>query len=222
MIKNRTKGYVILGLLFALLSTIAFIVPTIKTATFWVAYVFTVVAFLAQIVTWKISFKNGAPLKSKFLGVPIVYIGILYLVVQILALFIFMLVPALPTSSSIITCTIIAAISCICMVAADTGKAEIQKVEDAVRKKVFYIQALQADVELLADDEKNVDVRTNLTQLAEKIRYSDPMSNERLKDLEDKISTMVSELKTSPDKITIVNEISKLLDERNKKCKIMK
>lgn len=222
MIKNRTKGYVILGLLFALLSTIAFIIPTIKTATFWVAYVFTVVAFLAQIVTWEISFKNGAPLKSKFLGVPIVYIGILYLVVQILALFIFMLVPALPTSSSIITCTIIAAISCICMVAADIGKAEIQKVEDAVRKKVFYIQALQADVELLADDEKNVDVRTNLTQLAEKIRYSDPMSNEQLKDLEDKISTMVSELKTSPDKITLVNEISKLLDERNKKCKIMK
>ena len=48
MKKNSTKGYVILGILFALVSIIAFAVPTAKTATFWIAYVFTAAAFAAQ------------------------------------------------------------------------------------------------------------------------------------------------------------------------------
>lgn len=50
MKKNSTKGYVILGILFALISIIAFAVPTVKTATFWIAYVFTAAAFAAQII----------------------------------------------------------------------------------------------------------------------------------------------------------------------------
>ena len=53
MKKNSTKGYVILGILFALISIIAFAVPTSKTATFWIAYVFTAAAFAAQIGIWK-------------------------------------------------------------------------------------------------------------------------------------------------------------------------
>ena len=53
MKKNSTKGYVILGIIFALISIIAFVVPTMKTATFWIAYVFTTIAIVAQIVIWK-------------------------------------------------------------------------------------------------------------------------------------------------------------------------
>ena len=53
MKKNSTKGYVILGILFALISIIAFAVPTVKTAAFWITYVFTAAAFAVQIVIWK-------------------------------------------------------------------------------------------------------------------------------------------------------------------------
>lgn len=73
MKKNSTKGYVILGILFALVSIIAFAVPTAKTATFWVAYVFTAAAFAAQIIIWRTALGKEA-LKSKFLGFPIVHI----------------------------------------------------------------------------------------------------------------------------------------------------
>ena len=89
-------------------------------------------------------------------------------------------------------------------------------------KKVFYIRELQADIELLADSETNADVKTALTQLAEKIRFSDPMSNEQLTDLENKISTKIAVLKTAASKLEIITELNSLLDERNKKCKILK
>lgn len=221
MKKNSTKGYVILGILFALISIIAFAVPTVKTATFWIAYVFTAAAFAAQIIIWRTALGKET-LKSKFLGFPVVHIGIVYTVIQVIAFAVFMFVPTLPTWSAIVVCSVIAGISAVCMISADAGRNEIERVEAKVQKKVFYIRELQADIELLADNETNADVKKALTQLAEKIRFSDPMSNEQLADLEDKISTKIEELKTTSSQLEIITELNSLLDERNKKYKILK
>lgn len=222
MKKNSTKGYVILGILFALISIIAFAVPTSKTATFWIAYVFTAAAFAAQIGIWKTALGKEETLKSKFLGFPIVHIGIVYAVIQVIAFAVFMFVPTLPAWSVIVVCSIIAGVSAVCMISDNVGRNEIERVEAKVQKKVFYIRELQADIELLADNESDATVKTALTQLAEKIRFSDPMSNEQLADLENKISTKVAELKTASSKLVIITELNSLLAERNKKCKILK
>ena len=222
MKKNSTKGYVILGILFALISIIAFAVPTSKTATFWIAYVFTAAAFAAQIGIWKTALGKEGTLKSKFLGFPVVHIGIVYAIIQTVAFAVFLFVPTLPVWSAIVVCSVIAGISAVCMISADAGRDEIERVEAKVQKKVFYIRELQADIELLADNETNADVKTALTQLAEKIRFSDPMSNEQLADLEDKISTKIEELKTTSSQLEIITDLNSLLDERNKKCKILK
>lgn len=221
MKKNSTKGYVILGILFALVSIISFAVPTAKTATFWVAYAFTAAAFAAQIIIWRTALGKEA-LKSKFLGFPIVHIGIVYAIIQVIAFAVFLFAPTLPTWSAIVVCSIIAGISAVCMISAEAGRNEIERVEAKVQKKVFYIRELQADVELLADNETDTASKTALSQLADKIRFSDPMSNEQLADLENKISTKVAELKTSANMMGIITELNSLLDERNKKCKILK
>lgn len=222
MKKNSTKGYVILGILFALVSIIAFVVPTAKTTTFWIAYVFTAAAFAAQIGIWKTALGKEETLKSKFLGFPIVHIGIVYAVIQVIAFAVFMFVPTLPAWSAIVVCSIIAGVSAVCMISADAGRNEIERVEAKVQKKVFYIRELQADIELLTDNESDATVKAALAQLAERIRYSDPMSSEQLADLENKISSKVAELKTTSNKLEIITELNSLFDERNKKCKILK
>ena len=222
MKKNSTKGYVILGILFALVSIIAFAVPTAKTATFWIAYVFTAAAFAAQIGIWKTALGKAETLKSKLLGFPVVHIGIVYAVIQVIAFAVFMFVPTLPAWSAIVVCSVIAGISAVCMISADAGRDEIERVEAKVQKKVFYIRELQVGIELLADNESDAAVKTALAQLAERIRYSDPMSSEQLADLENKISSKVAELKTTSNKLEIITELNSLLDERNKKCKILK
>lgn len=222
MKKNSTKGYVILGILFALISIIAFAVPTVKTTTFWITYVFTAAAFAAQIGVWRTALGKAETLKSKFLGFPVVHIGIVYAILQVIAFVVFMFVPTLPAWSAIVVCSVIAGISAVCMIPSEAGRNEIERVEAKVQKNVFYIRELQADVELLAENESDTSVKTALTQLAEKIRFSDPMSNEQLADLENKISTKVAELKTVSNKVEIITELNSLLDERNKKCKILK
>lgn len=221
MKKDSVKGYVLIGIIFILITVVSLAIPTSKNAAFWIAYIFTVVALAAQIVLWKRAFGHKE-LKSKFLGFPIVHIGIVYLVVQIAVLFIFVFAEKLPTWSALVICTAIAAIAAIFMIAADVGRTEIERVEQKIKGKVFYIKNLQVDMEILAGAEKDAKTKKALEQLAEKIRFSDPMSNEQLAVLEDKISLAVENLKSSDDKMKIIEDLNLLLDERNRKCKILK
>lgn len=222
MKKNSTKGYVILGILFVLVSIIAFAVPTMKTATFWIAYAFTAVAFATQIVIWNKALGKEANLKSKFLGFPVVYIGIVYAIIQTCAFAVFLFVPTFPVWSAIVVCSVITGVSAVCMISADAGRKEIERVEAKVQKKIFFIRELQADIELLSNAEKDADIKKALMQLAGKIRFSDPVCNEELADLENKISTKIADLKTAANKLEIIKELNLLLDERNKKCRILK
>ena len=222
MKNNNIKGYAILSIFFVLISVIAFAVPTVKTNTFWIAYVFTAAAFVVQIVIWKLAFGKEDTLKSKFLAIPVVYIGSVYLLIQVIAFAVFKFIPTLPAWVAVVVCALIVGVSVVCMITAGVGREEIERVETRVQKKVYYVKELQVDVELLADGETDDAVKKALTQLAEKIRFSDPMSSEQLAELENRISDKVIELKTTADRMPIIKELNSLLDERNKKCILLK
>ena len=81
---------------------------------------------------------------------------------------------------------------------------------------------MQTEVELLANAEKDATAKAALARLAEKLRFSDPMSDERLADLENRIGARIAELSTAADKTTVIEELNSLLEERNRKCKILK
>lgn len=222
MKKNKGMAYAVLAIAFVLLNVIAFEVPTAKTETFWVAYVFTAVAFALQIGIWNFAFKGTDTLKSKFLGISLISVGITYLIVQIIAFAVFMALPLTASWIAIVVCALILGISVICLIGTETGRDEINRVEEKVEKKVFYIKSLQVDVEMLASAEQDADTKMALTKLAEKIRFSDPMSDEALVDLEAKITAKVEELKTAENKAEIITVIDSLLTERIKKCRMLK
>lgn len=217
MKKNKGMAYAVLGIAFVLLNVIAFAIPAAKTATFWIAYVFTAVAFASQIAIWKFAFKGTDALKSKFLGIPLISVGLAYLIIQVVAFAVFMAFPLLASWIAIVVCALILGISAICLIGTETGREEINRVAEKVEKKIFYIKALQADVEMLASAETNADTKAALTKLAEKIRFSDPMSNEALVELEAEIADKVKELKTVENKAAIITVLDSLLTERNKK-----
>lgn len=219
--KNKNLVYAVLGILFVLISVIVFAIPTESTATFWIAYIFTVIAFVVQIAIWKQAFGKEDTLKSKFLGFPVVHIGIVYLIIHVVALAVFTAVPTLPAWSAIVACAVILGVSAVCMIVGEVGRNEIERVETKVQRKVSFIKELQSDVELLADIETDTDTKTALQQLAEKIRFSDPMSNDALAEIEKVITDKVSELKTASSKMAVIKEIISLLADRNKKAKIL-
>lgn len=222
MKKNKGMAYAVLGIAFALFNVIAFAIPTVKTSTFWVAYVFTSVAFISQIAIWKFAFKGADTLKSKFLGIPLISVGITYLIVQIIAFVVFVALPLTASWIAIVVCALILGISAIYLIGTETGREEINRVEEKVEKKVFFIKSLQVDIEMLANSETDIDTKAALTRLAEKIRFSDPMSSDALADLEAEIIEKVKELKTADNKSEIITVLDSLITERNKKAKILK
>lgn len=222
MKKNSKLGYASLGIVFVLFNVIAFVVPTAKTGTFWVAYAFSVVAFVSQIGIWKIALGKEDTLKSKFLGFPVVHIGVVYLIIQIIVFAVFMTVPNLPVWTAIVVCALVLGISVICMISAEAGRDEIERVEARVKQKIFYIKALQVDVELLANNESDSAVKVELQKLAERVRFSDPMSCPEVEAIESEIANKIKVLKSTTNKSMIISEIDALLTERNSKIKILK
>ena len=222
MKKNKGMAYAALAIAFVLFNVIAFAVPTAKTATFWIAYVFTAVAFASQVAIWKFAFKGADTLKTKFLGIPLISVGITYLIVQVIAFAVFMALPLTARWIAIVVCALILGIFAISLIGTETGREEINRVEEKVEKKVFYIKSLQVDIEMLVSAETDSDTKAALAKLAEKIRFSDPMSNTALFDLEEKITDKVRELKAAAEKPAIITELNSLIDERNKKVKLLK
>ena len=222
MKKNSLMSYLALGIVFVLFNVIAFVIPTEKTATFWTAYAFSVVAFAVQIPLWKIAFGKKDTLKSKFLGIPVIHVGLTYLIIQLIAFAVFMIVPTLPVWAAVVVCAVILAISALCVIAGQAGANEINRVEEKIKVKRAFIQFLQTDIEMLAETETDAETKAALKKLAEKVRFSDPMSHEMLGELESRISAKVEEMKTATDKKTLIEEIATSLTERNKKCKILK
>ena len=222
MKKNSAKGYIILGIVFALISVIVFVVPVQKTVPFWITYLFTIIAFLMQIIIWKKAFHQDETLKSKFLGLSAVHIGLVYLIFQIVILAVFTAVSTLPLWIAIVINVFVAAIFMVSTISSNVAHDEIVKVEDKVDKKVAYIKELQSEIELIAYKETEPKIKDALVKLTENIRYSDPMSCDDLVSIEERMSDKVKELKISEDKEHVIEEIILLLEERNNKCKIRK
>ena len=222
MKKSFTLYSIAWAICFAVFNVISFAIPTEKTATFWTAYAFSVVAFAVQIPLWKIALDKKDTLKSKFLGIPVIHVGLTYLIIQLIAFAIFMLFPTLPVWVAVVVCAVILAVSMLCVIAGQAGANEINRVEEKIKVKRAFIQFLQTDIEMLAETETDSETKIALKKLAEKVRFSDPMSHEMLGELDSRISAKVDVLKTTADKKALIDEIDLLLVERNKKCKILK
>ena len=93
------------------------------------------------------------------------------------------------------------------MIAGQAGVNEINRVEEKIKVKRAFIQFLQTDIEMLIETETDLETKAALKKLAEKVRFSDPMSHEMLGELESRISAKVDEMKTASDKKTFVAEI---------------
>lgn len=214
--------YATLAIVFMLFNVTAYAITAEKSSAFYIAYVFTLIAFIVQLFVWKIGIRNAKRVKSMFLGFPIIYVGVIYLFAQIVVCFLFMVIHDLTNSIAIIVCSLIFGISLVCMIASEIGREEIERVEVNVGRKVMFIKTVQDEIKSIANSEKETEIKKSLYKLAEKIRYSDPMSDDAIAEIEERIIDKVAELKSSSDKIAVIDEIATLNAERNRKCKTLK
>lgn len=227
MKKNGFSAIIVLFVLTAIYNTAMFVSPLTHNDKFWWAYGATMLAFVYQLVSALVAFGKAQTLKSKLFGVSVFRVGYIYLVLQLIAGFAFILAPV-KVWVSIIVYAVLFGFAVINMIAADTGRKIVQNVENKTKAKVAYIKTIQSDLEALTVKTDNAELRADIKRLADAVKYSDPMSHESLSDLEKEIKEQVEELcdsvviKDDGTAKSLISEIEKLIVERNQKVKILK
>lgn len=229
MNKNKTRGYVTLLILAVVLSVISFAIPFAKNLTFWMAYVFGMVAIAFQLYVFKISFSENGDAKSKFYGFPIAQIGVVYLLGQLVISLIEMILASfLPGFVAIVINIIILAVALIGCIAADAMRDEIVEQDIKLKTNVKNMRELQSISFAVASQCTNIELKKELEKLAEEFKYSDIVSSDSTETIENELKRQLEELQCAV--IEEDNGAAKILcektfarlNERNRLCALNK
>ena len=225
MKKDTIRWIIGLGVLLVLYILIAVLVPFVHTATFWVSFVFTLIAFVVVAASMYIAFVKNPDAKSRFYGFPIARIGAIYGLVQLIAGMIFMALAALvPAWIAVLVYAIALGAAVIGLISAEAVVEEIRVQDVKLKKDVSLMRSLQSKVNQIAAQSEDAAIKA----LADEFRYSDPVSNDAIADAEADLSVVVEELQAAyvdGDKDALAQlcrKASILLAERNRLCKLNK
>lgn len=199
-------------------------------ASFWISYVFMLLAF-AVVAACGYFFKRKDPqAKDWFLGYPLFRHRTAYIISEAIASVVFIALDYVdcPWWIAFSVQFILLVAHLIVIISSFMAKEAVEEVQVKVKAKTSKIKLLQIDAEMVAESTNNTEVKENFIKLAEQIRYSDPMSNDALSDLEEQIAYTITQAKTSVSMndsetaLSLCRKATLLLTERNKKCKVLK
>lgn len=229
MKKDMIRWGIGLGVLLVLYILVAFLIPFVHTATFWVSLVFTLIAFGVVGASFYIAFIINPDAKSRFYGFPIAKIGAIYGLVQLIAGMLFMALAALvPAWVAVLVYAIALGAAVIGLISAEAVAEEIHNQDAKLKKDVTLMRSLQSKLNQMAAQCDNPDAAAEVKRFAEEMRYSDPVSSEALADIEADLAAAVDELQSaavdgdSASVKQLCRKASGILAERNRLCKLNK
>ena len=224
---NRKKTILLViatVILFAVYNLCVFLIPSERTASFWISYVFTAIAFVI-LFTLPLKLMNDAEVKKdKFLGWPLLTICVRFFILQLVVGLILMYAKP-PVFLTVILQAIFLAGFCILAVSAEATKEIVSNVEQKVKDNSQFIRLLAFKAENLYTNEIDPEKKATLKKLYEKAKYSDPMSSTTaIQDYDSRIDLMFSALlskestMTEEDLKAETEKLIALIDERNRLC----
>ena len=203
--KTVSSAMIVYLILAALLNLVIFAIfrplsleTTDMKLVFWFSYGFLMLAFVFQIIAILAGkFERG--IQSCFFGFPLVSISIFYFgITAVLSLAFMTLVSfavAVPFMLMLVLECLVFGFYLIVFILSIAHKNIVVEIDKDIKKKVFAIRSLTTDVETLAEAvSDNGELKKKLSRLAEDIRYSDPMTNEFVAELDMQLKDVVAEL----------------------------
>ena len=204
-------------------------VPFVKGGVFWLSFVFGIISIAVQLYVLKSAFGKDENPRSKFYGFPIATIGFAYMVAQLLLSLIFMAIGFVcPMWIPVIVYVVLLGGASVGFIAADVTRDEIERQDVVLKADTECMQNLRSIVYPLAGQVSDVACVEELKKLAEEFKYSDPVSNNHIKEIEGELAALVGELQkavvdTDAEAIKLLCQKIKIsLTERNRLCKLSK
>ena len=226
---KSNKAILILVIVAAMFSVVAFAIPFPKNASFWIAYAAELVAIVLQVPIFKVAFSGAEDLKSKFLGFPIARVGYTYLIIQTILSIMFFSMGWIPVPAWItaVVCVLVLGIMLVCSISADIARQTVQQIEQTTKVDTNLMMSLRTRSAQLVNKTSDPALKKELEKLAENIRFSDPVGSSTIAAEEQKLVsalTMLEGAVANNDEraIELCRNAQVALDDRNAACKMNK
>jgi len=235
LVNNNQKRLLLIYCIFLVVyNVIAFVLPFQRESGFWTGYVFGLVAIvLATLVCLFTAF--GKDLQSKFFRIPLVKLVWRFFVIQLVLSFLEMIYygtgnasPAIPYQFAIVINVIVLAVCLIGLIGVNAGRENIEFVDLSVKEKTSFAKSSKLEIDDYIARISDANLKKKMISLSEIIRFSDPVSNDKVADLESIItvkttllseSIEIAEIETT---MTLCDELQKHWAERNRMIKASK
>ena len=219
---------------FVLFNAITFLIPNeifgttrFDKSVFWISYALITLSFIAQLIT-AYKFVTDDNAEQIFLNVPLLRIGYMAIVVSIIVGIVFMIFPVLPAWIGAIVCLLVAGYFVIACVKASAVANVVANIAVKVKTKTAFMRMAIIEAENILSRATTNEIKSEVKTVYEALKYSDPMSNPALDDIEQEINNSLNELKnavTNNDSVkvaAITTQLLLLIKERNSQCKVLK
>ena len=119
-------------------------------------------------------------------------------------------------------------IGAIGIIITDNTRDLVEKVDAESKAATKVVTYFQIDIDGILDECENAELKEKLDELSEQIKFSDPVSSESTKASEEKINSMLSDLrsfveaKNNDEANALIIKIGNAIKERNRICKATK
>ena len=194
---------------------------------FWISWTVVILSYAGHLFCAYRAFDKEN--KDKFfLSIPLITLSYSATVVITVASGILMLIPNCPAWIAAILSLITLAFGIISVIKAEAAAQIVDDTETRVKTQTFFIKALTVDADTLMATASSEAVKAECRRVYEAVRYSDPMSSDALSGAESQLTLKFSELSEAvkaddaEKTAMLAKEFLVLLNDRNKKCMLLK
>ena len=177
------------------------------------------------------AFNAKQTLVSKIYGYPIFRVGAVYAVAQLTIGIIICAISAflaVPYWIALLLSIILLGAAAIGVIITDNTRDLIEEIDTSAKVETKNVTFFQINLAGIVDECENNEVKADLEKLNELFRFSDPVTNDETREIEESIKSMLTELKmlvvdgSTNDIKALVKKITNALNERNRICKASK
>ena len=220
---SKTKFFALGGAAVALYNfLILFMFNFDGEASFWTSLVFANISIILSVVVTYLGIKSVKKMTDWVFSLPIIRWCGIYVVTALVISLIFMLADSYASwKLTFIIQFLLPIFFLILVLPCFAQRAHIEEVNKVTETKVSNLRILHAKLLALVPRCENEAVRKDVEKAADLIRHSDPMSNDSLADIEQKLSNYIDSLDTLvrtgnlEAAAPIAKEVCLLIGERN-------
>lgn len=229
--KKNFKFYAIAWtVLLGLFNLLAFILPAWPnlekyTASFWIGWSVTIAAFFGQLICSWVAFKDTSA-KKTFYNISLYTISYTGLIGMFVVSMICIIATPMPYWIAAIACAVVLAANILAVLKATVAIDLVTRVDEKVEQATAFIYEMRVESESLFARANTDNLKAICKKVCDAFKYSDPMSNAALAPIESQIKVKFASLfdaVVKGDDVTeLANEVCILVDDRNRKCKLLK